>query len=101
MREVKVNDIYKHFKGHTYKVIAIGYDSENYNENDPLKSRLVVYKNIENDEVWVWHIHTPMHFSFARDRKMQFVIFSNWHWEFIQVHCIHVYLGCKKEFEER
>ena len=53
MREVKVNDIYKHFKGHTYKVIAIGYDSENYNENDPLKSRLVVYKNIENDEVWV------------------------------------------------
>ena len=53
MREVKVNDIYKHFKGHTYKVIAIGYDSENYNEKDPLKSRLVVYKNIENDEVWV------------------------------------------------
>ena len=53
MREVKVNDIYKHFKGHTYKVSAIGYDSENYNEKDPLKSRLVVYKNIENDEVWV------------------------------------------------
>ena len=53
MREIKVNSVYKHFKGHVYKVIAIGYDSENYNENDPLKSRLVVYQNIENDEVWV------------------------------------------------
>ena len=53
MREVKVNDIYKHFKGHTYKVIAIGYDSENYNEEDPSKSRLVVYQNVETDEVWV------------------------------------------------
>ena len=38
MREIKVNSVYKHFKGHVYKVIAIGYDSENYNENDPLKS---------------------------------------------------------------
>ena len=53
MRKIKVDNIYKHFKGHTYKVIAIGYDSENYNEEDPSKSRLVVYQNIENDEVWV------------------------------------------------
>ena len=53
MREVKVNDIYKHFKGHTYKVIAIGYDSENYNEEDPSKSRLVVYQNLEDNEIWV------------------------------------------------
>ena len=53
MRKIKVNDIYKHFKGHTYKVIAIGYDSENYNEDDPSKSRLVVYQNVENNEVWV------------------------------------------------
>lgn len=53
MRKIKVGNIYKHFKGHVYRVIAIGYDSENYNENDPLKSRLVVYQNVENDEVWV------------------------------------------------
>ena len=53
MREIKVNGLYKHFKGHTYKVIAIGYDSENYNEDDPSKSRLVVYQNVENNEVWV------------------------------------------------
>ena len=53
MRKIKVNNIYKHFKGHVYKVIAIGYDSENYDEKDPSKSRLVVYQNIENDEVWV------------------------------------------------
>ena len=53
MRKIKVNNIYKNFKGHVYKVIAIGYDSENYNENDPLKSRLVVYQNVETDEVWV------------------------------------------------
>lgn len=53
MREIKVNDIYKHFKGHVYKVIAIGYDSENYNEEDPSKSRLVVYQNVESNEVWV------------------------------------------------
>ena len=53
MREIKVNNIYKHFKGHVYKVIAIGYDSENYNEEDPSKSRLVVYQNVESNEVWV------------------------------------------------
>ena len=53
MREIKVDGIYKHFKGHTYRVIAIGYDSENYDEEDPLKSRLVVYQNIETKQVWV------------------------------------------------
>ena len=52
-REVKIDHIYKHFKGHIYKVIAIAYDSENYDEKNPSKSRMVVYKNIDNDEVWV------------------------------------------------
>jgi hypothetical protein len=52
-RIIKENHIYKHFKGHIYKVIAIGQDSENYCEEDPLKSRLVVYKNVDNDEVWI------------------------------------------------
>ena len=52
-RIIKENNIYKHFKGHIYKVIAIAYDSENYNEKDPSKSRMVVYKNVDTDEVWV------------------------------------------------
>ncbi|MBR2712061.1 MAG: DUF1653 domain-containing protein [Bacilli bacterium] len=52
-REIKIDNIYKHFKGHTYKVIAIAYDSENYNEKDPSKSREVVYKNVDTKEVWV------------------------------------------------
>ena len=34
-REIKVGSIYKHFKGHIYKVIAIAYDSENYNDMNP------------------------------------------------------------------
>ena len=52
-RIIKVNNVYKHFKGHTYKVIAIAYDSEKYDEKDPSKSKMVVYQNIENDEIWV------------------------------------------------
>ena len=53
MRKIEVNHTYKHFKGHIYKVIAIGYDSEKYEEEDPLKSRMVVYQNVETNEVWV------------------------------------------------
>ncbi len=53
MTEIKLNGIYKHFKGHIYKVIAIGYDSENYDEDNPMNSRLVVYENVDNKEVWI------------------------------------------------
>jgi hypothetical protein len=53
MREIKVDKLYKHFKGHIYRVIAIAFDSENYNENDPLKSRVVVYQNTDTNEIWV------------------------------------------------
>ena len=53
MREIKIGSIYRHFKGHIYKVITIGYDSENYNELDKDKSRLVVYENIDTKEVWI------------------------------------------------
>ena len=28
MRKIKINSLYKHFKGHIYKVIAIGKNSE-------------------------------------------------------------------------
>ncbi len=53
MRVIKVDSTYKHFKGHIYKVIAIGYDSEKYDENNPNDSKVVVYQNILTNEVWV------------------------------------------------
>lgn len=45
-RIVKVGSIYKHFKGHVYKVINIATDSETL-------KKVVVYQNIDNNEVWV------------------------------------------------
>ena len=33
MREIKIGGIYKHFKGHIYRVVKIGYDSEKYDDN--------------------------------------------------------------------
>ena len=52
MREVKVGSLYKHFKGHIYKVIAIAYDTEKYSEENKDDSRVVVYENIESKDVW-------------------------------------------------
>ena len=46
MREVKEGQIYRHFKGHKYKVLCIGKDSETLN-------KVVIYKNIDNNEIWV------------------------------------------------
>lgn len=45
-RIIKVGSIYKHFKGHIYKVINIATDSESL-------KKVVVYQNINNNEVWV------------------------------------------------
>ena len=53
MRKVKEGQLYKHFKGHSYKVLMIAYDSDKYNENNPLDSRMVVYQNVESKEIWV------------------------------------------------
>ncbi len=50
-REVKIGGTYRHFKGHTYIVIGIARDSETLDD-------MVVYKNIDNDDMWV------------RDKKM-------------------------------
>lgn len=52
-REIKIGNIYKHFKGHFYKVVAIGYDSECYNEDNPKLSRMVVYQNVDTGDCWV------------------------------------------------
>lgn len=46
MRKIKINSLYKHFKGHIYKVIAIGKNSEDLTD-------MVVYENIENHEIWI------------------------------------------------
>ena len=52
MREVKVGSLYKHFKGHICKVIAIAYDTEKYSEENKDDSRVVVYEHIESKDVW-------------------------------------------------
>ena len=44
--DVVVGGIYKHFKGHIYKVIALAKDSEDL-------SMKVVYQNTEDNETWV------------------------------------------------
>lgn len=44
--EIRVNKIYRHFKGGTYRVIAIAKDSET--EQD-----VVVYENTKTNQVWV------------------------------------------------
>ena len=47
MRELKINSIYKHFKGDYYLVIDIAYDSET-------KEKMVVYKRLYGDcSLWV------------------------------------------------
>lgn len=52
-RKIQVGNIYKHFKGHVYRVIAIAYYSENYNEENPELSKMIVYQNVENGDCWV------------------------------------------------
>ena len=46
MSNVKVNEVYRHFKGNTYRVIAIAKDCDDLKE-------LVVYQNIDKGDVWV------------------------------------------------
>ena len=47
MREIKINGIYKHFKGKYYLVIDVGFDSET-------KEKMVVYRRLYDDmSLWV------------------------------------------------
>ena len=49
MNELKINGIYKHFKGNYYFVENVAYDSES-------KERMVVYKPLyprEDSSIWV------------------------------------------------
>lgn len=45
-RNVKINGIYKHFKGTYHKVICLAKDSETLEEK-------VVYTHEDNGEIWV------------------------------------------------
>ena len=45
-REVKINGMYKHFKGTLHKVICVAKDSETLEEK-------VVYTHEDTNEVWV------------------------------------------------
>lgn len=47
MRTIKKGEIYRHFKGHIYQIIAIAKDSEDLKEK-------IVYQDINNpDNVWI------------------------------------------------
>ena len=46
MREIKVNRIYKHFKGNYYLVLALAKSSEDLKD-------YVVYKSLNDDKVWI------------------------------------------------
>ncbi|MDE6292692.1 MAG: DUF1653 domain-containing protein, partial [Bacilli bacterium] len=45
-REVKENQVYRHFKGTTHKIICIAKDSETLGD-------VVVYTHEEDNEIWV------------------------------------------------
>ena len=46
MRDIKIGNRYRHFKGHLYEVISIAKDCEYLKE-------MVVYRNVETGEDWV------------------------------------------------
>lgn len=45
-RKLNPNKLYRHFKGHVYKIVCVAKDCDDLKE-------LVVYQNVETNEVWV------------------------------------------------
>ena len=45
-REIKVGEVYRHFKGNTYEVLALAVNADN-------RERVVVYKSLSNGRVFV------------------------------------------------
>lgn len=45
MRDVRKGDVFRHFKGNMYEVVAIARDCEDLKE-------IVVYRNIDKGDVW-------------------------------------------------
>lgn len=45
MDTVKVGEVYRHFKGNTYKVIAVAKDCEDLKD-------IVVYQNTDKLDIW-------------------------------------------------
>ena len=52
MREIYENKTYRHFKGNVYKVLYIGYDSEN-NDSKGNPKKVVIYQSINDGKIWV------------------------------------------------
>lgn len=52
MREIYEDKTYKHFKGNVYKVLHIGYSSEETDENGELK-KMVVYKSNHDGKIYI------------------------------------------------
>ena len=51
-RELKINEIYRHFKGKLYKVLLLANDSET--NNDLVQRKVVVYQALYGDQlIWV------------------------------------------------
>ena len=53
MPKVNIGEIYKHYKGNTYKIIAIAKHSETTEE-------MIVYQSTKDSQIWVrpasmWH----------------------------------------------
>ena len=47
MRELKINGMYRHFKGNMYEVVGVAFDSETTEE-------IVIYKRVNGDgALWV------------------------------------------------
>lgn len=52
MREIQTNKTYRHFKGNVYRVLFIGYSSEE-NDKDGNPVKLVIYQSNHDGKVWV------------------------------------------------